>query len=214
MILFDAELSPLYGTVPFNDGSCWRSHLNQVFSQAANTTLTAAAAASIVNNAGVRGNMLLPAGILNGATGVPSQSTPGRVIRTRVCGYGTTGATAGTITFYVKLGSTIIATTKAIVPIVNLTAVPFILELESTVKSTNVAGGTGTIDSFGIWHLGQLATATPDPGICNGSVAGTQAPATQAAVDQTTALLYDLWYSPSNALHSFTFTNITVETLF
>lgn len=213
MVLFDAELSPLCGTMAVNDGQVWRARLRELYSQATNVTLTAAAAASIVNNAGVRGNLLLPANMLNAGYGVPAVAYPGRTIRTRVNGYATTGATAGTITFYGKLGATIIFTTAALVPVVSQTNVGFQVDVVSTVKAVNVAGGTGKIDSFGTFLMGALSTSL-SPSIQNGSVAGTQAPATPAAVDQTTALLYDLWFSPSNALHSFVFTNITVEMLF
>ena len=206
MILSFDELNPSFGSTPFNDGTFWRSQPTYLFSQATNVTLTAAATASVISTVGERGSPILPAGLLN---------VPGRTLVVTICGYASTGATAGTISLLFKLGSTIVATTAAVVPVVSQTTLGFMISALMTCKAANVAGGTGKIDTFGQWSLGALNTAVGGLApIVNGSVSQTIAPATPAAVDQTTALLFDAQLTLSNALHSFTFTNVNIESAF
>jgi len=202
MILTNDELNPQSGNIPVNNGQIWNSRPSRLFTQVTNVTLTAAATASIVSTTSAGGSPYLPAGLLN---------VPGRALAITFAGWGTTAASAeGTIIFLVKLGSTIIATSAAITLVASQTTIGFTGYCISTVKKSNTAGGTGSIDTVGTVSFGALS-ATLNPPIVNGSTGGTIAPGTPGAVDQTTQLLLDVQTTLSAGTNTFVFSNVVFK---
>ncbi len=202
MILNFDEENPGYGNIPFNDGTFWRARPTQIFSQTTAVTLTAAATASVVSTVGQAGSPTLAAGTLNSL---------GRTLVVKFGGYLTTAASSeGTLIFFLKFGSVIVATTQTMTLAASQTTIGYYGEIRAM---TGVAGASGTIQSTGFIAMSTLDAAI-DPVFTNGSVAGTQAPATQSAVNVTNGFLVDLQTVLSAAVNTLVHTNTTFEIIF
>lgn len=200
-LTFD-EMNPNYGYAPVNDGQIWRSQPWLVFSNLTNTSIAVSTAASIFTQPG-KGNLVLPAGILN---------YPGRALICDFAGYATTGGTPGNLYAFAKLGSNVVSTTAAATLTASLTTIGFSGRVVLTCKQANAAGGTGLIDTSGVLNI-QAISATLAPPFANGTTAGTQAPGTQIAIDQTASYQFDLQLKQSTTNDTFVITTATVTIL-
>jgi hypothetical protein len=135
-----------------------------------------------------------------------NQSIIGRTLRMKLKGVLTTGATAGTITFQVKFGSTVIASTGAVAPTISQANRYWEAELDIVVRST---GATGTVFCQGMLFM--MNAATPTAGV-SWPIRGNSAdPPAVVTVDTTAASLIDFQSITSNALHTITCNMASLE---
>jgi len=199
MILNFDELNPNFGDTPVNDGTFWRSKPRWLFSQVTDTSTTAAASTSVVSTTQASGSNIIRAGNLN---------VVGRVMEITFAGYATTASSSpGTFAWVIYLGTNIIATSAAFTFATSQTTIGFLGSVLIGVKASNVAGGTGALDTFGTVQMGALCATTLIP-VVNGTTAGTIAPGTQVAIDQTLPYQLDVQAKLSAATNTVVVTNV------
>jgi hypothetical protein len=148
-------------------------------------------------------------GTISGSfTCMPGFMTVGRKLRLKLSGVLTTGATAGTITFQVKFGGTVIASTGAIAPTISQTNKYWEAEIDVVCRTT---GPTGTLFVQGKVSL--MNAATP-AAMLTWPVRGNSAdPPAAVTVDTTATSLIDFQSITSNALHTITGNLAALEVL-
>lgn len=174
-----------------------------IYSQVTDVTIAASGNSSIFSTSGAPGGIALAAGYLN---------VVGRSVVLTVLGYGTTPASGMGATFaFAKLGSNVIATAVNGNLVASKTNLAWRLDLVITTKAI---GANGKLDIGGTWTSSQTGSAglfVNNMGLVNGTVAGTQAAATQVTLDLTQAYTLDVQFNFSAATNSFVVTNVTVE---
>lgn len=147
-------------------------------------------------------------------TGLGSMTSPaqslavGQTYELEAEGFMTTGATAGTITFQMKIGSVVIATTGAIAPTISITSRPWRFKQRFTVRAV----GSGT--SANVFAQGkgfEYEPVTPSTATTASTTWQTVNTAVSSGFDSTIANLIDFQSITSNALHTITCTNLTLK---
>lgn len=144
-----------------------------------------------------------------GSMTAPAQSLAvGETFELEAEGFWTTGATAGTVTFQMKIGSVVIATTGAIAPTISMTTRPWRFKQRFTVRAV----GSGT--SANVFAQGkgfEYEPATPSTATTASTTWQTVNTAVSSGFDSTIANLIDFQSITSNALHTITCTNLTLK---
>lgn len=148
-------------------------------------------------------------GTIVGTFTVPANACViGKVFRIKARGILTTGATAGTITIFLKFAGTTIASTGAVAPTISQTNMYWDLEADIHVRTI---GASGTFFVQGNVHVQNAAT--PAAGV-NWPIRGNSAdPPAAVTVDTTASSLIDLQSTTSNALHTLTCNQVSLEAL-
>jgi hypothetical protein len=157
---------------------------------------TATASASSTTTAETKS--LIGTGV--GGNTVPANyATAGKKVVLRAKGVLTTGATAGTVTFQVKLGATVVASTGAVAPTISQTNKYWEMECEITFRTI---GTSGTVMVQGKVSL--MNAATP-AAMVTWPVRGNSAdPPAVVTIDTTASQAIDFQSITSNALHTIT----------
>lgn len=153
------------------------------------SSTTTAETKSLLVGAGLTGTFTMPA----------NSMVVGKILRIKARGVITTGATAGTITFFLKYAGTTIASTGAVAPTTSQTNMYW--EMEADIVCRTI-GASGTFFVQGVMRI-QNAT-TPAAGV-NWPIRGNSAdPPAAVTVDTTTSSLVDFQSTTSNNGHTIT----------
>jgi hypothetical protein len=162
-----------------------------VFSQVTKVSVTSSGAQSLVSTTGALGTVSLPAGFLN---------IVGKTLHCRASGYQVTTSAPGNGTLFAKLGSNVVCTTIPYAMAASNT-IGWTADLWITCKAT---GASGKLDCGGHYQFKESVVVS----LQNGTVAGTQAPASQITLDLTAAYTFDLQCNLGNAGQNMTLTNL------
>lgn len=148
-------------------------------------------------------------GTISGTLTIPANSAViGRLYRLTARGVITTGGTAGTITFQLKYAATVIASTGAVAPTISQANRYWELEADIIVRTI---GASGTFMVQGKIHM--MNAATPAAGVIWPIRGNSADPPAVVTVDTTAASLIDLQSITSNALHTVTCNQVSLELL-
>lgn len=134
----------------------------------------------------------------------------GKTFRLNTWGFITTGGTAGTITFFSKLGGVTIGTTGALAPTINMSSRPWHHEIIFTVRAV----GSGT--SCNVFAQGYFEYDATTPSSATTSRISWQmgTAAVSSGLDSTASNLVDFQSTTSNNGHTITCSNAMLEMLF
>lgn len=139
-------------------------------------------------------------GTVIGTFTVPANhSVGGKTFRLKARGVITTGATAGTITFFLRWAGTTIASTGAVAPTISQTNMYWEMEADIVIRTI---GATGTAMVQGVMRINNAAT--PAAGV-NWPIRGNSVdPPAAVTIDTTASALLDFQSTTSNNLHTIT----------
>ena len=146
-------------------------------------------------------------GTIIGTFTIPANhSVVGKMFRIKARGVITTGATAGTITFFLKWAGITIASTGAVAPTISQSNMYWEMEADIIVRTI---GATGTTLVQGLMHIQNAAT--PSAGI-RWPIRGNNAdPPAVVTIDTTASSLIDFQSTTSNNLHTITCNMLILE---
>lgn len=148
-------------------------------------------------------------GTITGTFTVPANSmVVGRMFRIKARGVMTTGATAGTITWFLKYAGTTIASSGAVVPITSQNNMYWELEAEIVVRSI---GASGTFFVQGHVHNSTAAVGAATPGTRVPIRGNSADPPAAVTVDTTASSLFDFQTTTSNNGHTITCNMAMIE---
>ncbi len=148
-------------------------------------------------------------------TGVGTMTLPasflvvGKTLRLTCAGYISTGGTAGTITFFAKVGGVTIATTGAVAPRTSMSSRPWQFQIIATCRAV----GSGTSANFfctGAFNYQPDATSTDTTTSTTLQIANA---AVSSGLDSTASNLVDFLSTTSNNGHVITCANALLEVL-
>jgi hypothetical protein len=150
-------------------------------------------------------------GTIDGTFTVPANFLViGRVLRLRLRGVMTTGATSGTVTFQVKIGSVVVASTGAIATTISLSNMYWEAEIDIICRTV---GASGTVFVQGRWSK-MNATTSATTSMINWPIRGNSAdPPAVVTINTTISNLIDFQSITSNALHTITCNMVILEVL-
>ncbi len=133
----------------------------------------------------------------------------GKMFRLNCWGFISTGVTAGTITFFTKVGGVTILTTGAIAPTASMSGRPWRHEAVFTVRAVG-SGTSATVFAQG-WF--EYAPATPSSATTALTTWQMVTTAVSSGFDSTTTNLVDFQSTTSNNGHTITCSNAMLEML-
>jgi hypothetical protein len=150
-------------------------------------------------------------GTITGTFTVPANSmVVGRLFRLKARGVMTTGATAGTITWFVKYAGTTIASSGAVTPVTSQSNMYWEMEVDIVVRTI---GASGTFFVQGHVHNSTAAAAAATPGTRVPIRGNSADPPAAVTVDTTASSLFDLQITTSNNGHILTANMVSLEVL-
>lgn len=144
--------------------------------------------------------------VIGTATAPANHAVVGKMFRLKARGVITTGATAGTITFFLKWAGTTIASTGAVAPTISQTNMYWEMEADIVIRTI---GATGTAMVQGLMHIQNAAT--PSAGIRWPMRGNSADPPAVVTIDTTASALIDFQSTTSNNLHTITCNTVILE---